>query len=205
MKKDFIPVKISKIDYWEKHFSDQLVSLAPTLNIDPTQVTSITQEIDDHRTAYSEADLAKKAAKAKVAQMQRLKTQTLRSIRKLVRQIKASPAYTESIGKSMGIIGPEDSKELTEPTLRVRSIGGRAVISYKKYRSDGIYLYSRRGHETALVLLAADNRSPYVDTRPNLNPSEPEQREYAAYYMLNDEPVGKMGSIHLLLVAPEPH
>lgn len=203
MKKDFIPVKIESIDAWEHNFSIQLAEHASALGISPAQLASIAQQIDDHRVAYAEAHAAKQTAKSKVATMQQLKTQTLRSVRKVVRQIKASPNYSSAIGRSMGIIGPEDTTELTQPVLKVQTLGGRAVISYKKYRSHGIYLYSRRGPETSLTLLAADSRSPYVDTRPNLKPNEPEQREYAAYYMLNDAQVGKMGAISRVLVSAE--
>lgn len=203
MKKDFVPIKLSKIDSWEHTFSQNLDSYAATLGFSAAQVTAIKQQINAHRSAYAEAQLAKKTARSKVTAMQQLQTTTLRAMRKMARLIKANPNYSTSMGESLGIIGPEDSREITRPTLKARTIGGRAVISYRKYRSHGIYLYSKRGHETQLTLLAADMRSPYVDTRPNLDPNEPEKRHYAAYYMLNDEPVGEMGSTTRLLVSAE--
>ncbi|MCF8459451.1 MAG: hypothetical protein K9G46_01905 [Flavobacteriales bacterium] len=205
MKSDFIPIKLVDIDAWEGRFLTALNQQAASLGITPQQLIDITQKITNHREAYVAAEEAKKVAKSKVAHMQALKVDTIRSIRKMVRQIKSSPTYASANAHSLGVIGPEDSKELTSPKLKARSVGGRAVISYRKYRSHGIYLYGKRGNETSLTLLAVDTRSPYVDTRPNLDPNAPEQREYAARYMLNDEPVGQMGNIHLLLVAPGDH
>ena len=203
MKRDFLPLKMAKVDSWEQRFSTQLDNQAAYLGISPTQVTAIKEQIDAHRTAYKEAQAAKITAKSKVAAMKTQQAITLKAVRKMVRIIKASPTYADSIGESMGIVGPEDSRELKPPVLKVRSIGGRTVISYKKYRSHGIFIYSKRGHETQLTLLAVDARSPYVDTRPNLDPNEPEKRQYAAYYMINDEPVGQMSNVTSVLVAAE--
>jgi hypothetical protein len=203
MKRDFLPLKMAKVDSWEQRFSTQLDNQAAYLGISPTQVTAIKEQIDAHRTAYKEAQAAKITAKSKVAAMKTQQAITLKAVRKIVRIIKASPTYADSIGEGMGIVGPEDSRELKPPVLKLRSIGGRTVISYKKYRSHGIFIYSKRGHETQLTLLAVDARSPYVDTRPNLDPNEPEKRQYAAYYMINDEPVGQMSNVTSVLVAAE--
>lgn len=205
MKRDFLPLKMAKVDSWEQRFSTQLDNHAAHLGISPTQVTAIQDQITAHRTAYKEAQDAKRVAKSKVAAMKTQQAITLKAVRKMVRVIKASPTYASSLGESLGVVGPEDSRELKPPVLHVRSIGGRTVISYKKYRSHGIFIYSKRGHETQLTLLAVDARSPYVDTRPNLNPNEPEKREYAAYYMMNDEPVGQMGGTITILVSAEMH
>jgi cell division protein FtsB len=203
MKRDFLPLKMSKVDSWEQQFSTQLDNHAAHLGISAAQVTAMQQQIEAHRTAYKEAQAAKITAKSKVAAMITQQAITLKAVRKMVRIIKASPTYAGSIGESMGIVGPEDSRELRPPVLKIRSIGGRTVISYKKYRSQGIFIYSKRGTEPHLTLLAVDSRSPYVDTRPNLNPNEPEQRHYAAYYMINDEPVGQMSNATAVLVAAE--
>lgn len=205
MKKGFLPLKMSKVDSWEQRFSTQLDNHAAYLGISATQVTAIKEQIDAHRTAYKEAQAAKITAKSKVAAMKTQQAITLKAVRKMVRIIKASPTYASSMGESLGIVGPEDSRELRPPVLKIRSVGGRTVISYKKYSSHGVFIYSKRGTETHLTLLAVDMRSPYVDTRPNLNPNEPEQREYAAFYMINDEPVGQMSGVTSVLVAAEMH
>lgn len=110
--------------------------------------------------------------------------------RTLVGQIKASPAYTVSMGEDLGIVADESSVELTKPELTVKMEGGLPVIGFKKSKSDGIKLYSKRGSETTFSFLAVDTRSPYVDNRPNETPGTPETRAYYAYFIVNDEQVG---------------
>jgi hypothetical protein len=115
--------------------------------------------------------------------------------RALVRRIKSSPAYTVGTGEDLGIHADEDTTVITAPELRARIEGGNPVISFKKGKSDGIRLYSRRGGETAFTFLAVDTRSPYVDTRPNLEDSAAEKRDYYAYHILDDEQVGERSAI----------
>lgn len=195
MKKDFIPGRRSKLNNWEKNFLLGLTDNAAALGISATQLAAITDQVNRHRAAFEEAQMAKTTAKSKVSAMQTEQVRTVRAIRKMVRQVKASPTYSEVVGRSMGIIGPEIETELTQPTLKVKLEGSHPVIRFRKGHSHGVFIYSRRGDEKQLSLLGISTRSTYKDDRPYLDPSKPEVRYYAAYYMLNDKPIGVMGSI----------
>ncbi len=200
MKKDFIPLRNSHLDAWEETFLNALTGYSAQLGIPAPQVADITALIDAHRTSFTDALEAKTTAKGKVALMQSDKVQTVRAIRRLTRQIKASPAYTGPMGEAMGIVGPEHAPSGKPPRLKVKLVGGHPIVSYRKGGSHGIYLYSRRGNEPGFTLLAVDTRSPYADLRPNLDPSVPEERTYMAYYMHHDEQVGKAGQQTDILV-----
>jgi hypothetical protein len=115
----------------------------------------------------------------------------------LVRQIKASPAYTDVIGNELGIIGTEDTTDFSElkPSLKIQSIGGEVVVSFKKNKTDGVRIYNRRGSEAAFTFLASDTESPYVDNRSKLNPLQPAKREYFAYYIIKDDQIGQQSDI----------
>lgn len=201
MKKDFIPNKQEKLYQWEQLFVQGLANHASALGISTTQVDAITDMVDVYRAQHREAEEAKKTAKSKVKAAQEGRVTTVRAIRKLVRLIKASPGYTDSMGKTMGIIGPEDSAMERPPVLKVTLIGGHPVISYRKGSADGIVLYCMRGDEEQMTLLAVDTRSPYADTRPNLQPDAPEARHYMAYFLKNDEQVGQPSATAQILVA----
>ena len=116
-------------------------------------------------------------------------------LRALAAQLKAHAAYTDGIGEDLGIVADEDTTTLTAPVLKVEMKGGNPVIGFNKSISDGIYLYSKRGTETAFSFLATDTRSPYVDNRPNQAPGTPETREYYAYYMQADQQVGSQSNV----------
>ena len=200
MKRDFIPVTNDDLHGWEQRFAAKLATHAAELGLNVTQVTTVVDLIATHRTQFTEAYQAKATAKAKVSAMQRGKVRTVKAIRNVVRAIKASPAYTESMGKEMAIIGPEDSREIKAPVLRVKLNGTMPVISYRKGKTDGIQLQSRRSGETEFTFLAVDSQSPYTDKRPNLVAGTPEAREYRACYLKGDQPIGQIGQISVVLV-----
>lgn len=195
MKRDFIPQSRAKIDSWEQNFIKGITAYAAQLGFDAAQLTAITDQVNTHREAYREAQLIKSTAKSKIKAMQEEQLRTVQAIRKVVRQAKASPGYTETMGRSMGIIGPEDETELTRPVLKVKLDAQLPVIRFRKGQRHGVIIYSRRGDEKELTLLAIATRSPYVDRRPNLDPTMPEERHYAALYMHHDHPTGEMSAM----------
>jgi hypothetical protein len=115
--------------------------------------------------------------------------------RALVRQIKANPAYNNTMGEDLGIVAPEDTAVSLLPVLTIKLDAGKPVISFKKGKSDGIRLYSKRAGEDAFSFLAVDTHSPYTDTRVNLIPGTSEKREYYAYFFKNDEEYGDQSAV----------
>ncbi|MBC7821454.1 MAG: hypothetical protein IAG10_31590 [Planctomycetaceae bacterium] len=110
---------------------------------------------------------------------------------------KNAPAYTTTMGELLGILGPENTTDLTneKPTLQASSINpGSATIGFNKSISGGIRLESKRGAETAFSFLAIDTSSPYVDNRANAAPG-PETRQYRAQYILGDDPIGNFSNV----------
>ena len=91
---------------------------------------------------------------------------------KLVKKIKNSSNYTETIGRALGIIGSEAEAKLTQdevlPILAGKMVAGNVQIKYTRGVNDGIKLESRRGTETNFTLLEKINKPSYVDKRPNL-------------------------------------
>jgi hypothetical protein len=190
MKKDFVPKRNNDLGPWMERFVNKLPEYEALLNLAPGQVAGIETKVDTCRQLATEAHQAKNTAKGKVRAMQTGQTDTVRAIRRLVRQIKASPGYSTPVGHSLGIIGPEDSAAQDAPVLRISLMAGNPLIRYRKGRYDGIYLYCSRGHEEGYTLLATDTRSPYLDKRANLVPGQPEERRYKAIYMKDDMAVG---------------
>ena len=53
-----------------------------------------------------------------------------------------------------------------------------------------LLLNSGRDGDASFDFLARDTQTPYLDTRPLLDPAKPEIREYKAMYVLGDEEIG---------------
>jgi hypothetical protein len=112
-------------------------------------------------------------------------------IPQLVQRIKNSAAYTEAIGKDLGIIGAEiiDDFTVLKPKIKVvPAKGGTAVeIQWAKGKADSIYIEADRG--TGWQFLAIDTVPHYIDNAPITAPAT---WKYRAQYLVNDERVGEM-------------
>ncbi|MBL9117862.1 MAG: hypothetical protein JNJ83_22830 [Verrucomicrobiaceae bacterium] len=114
-----------------------------------------------------------------------VKPGALQRIYRLVQDIKSKPGYTEAMGIDLGIVGPEDTVEITVPEFSMKLEQGTGCqcvrLSFKKHGWYAVAIYSRRG-DGDWVLLGIDSESPYLDERPLLVPSQPEVREYRMRY-----------------------
>ena len=113
--------------------------------------------------------------------------------RALARRIKAHPAYTVALGNLLGIVGPEDTTDLTGMAPIISGTdrtGGVVQVDFVKLTSDGVNIYSKRDGDVGFVFLARDTATPYIDNRPLGVPGKPEIREYKAMFVLNDEEIG---------------
>ena len=111
----------------------------------------------------------------------------------MTRRIKAHPAYTAALGNLLGIVGPEDTTDLSAVAPIISGsdrTGGVVQVDFVKLTSDGVNLYSKRDGDADFVFLARDTATPYIDNRPLLTAGKPEIREYKAMFVLSDEEIG---------------
>lgn len=114
--------------------------------------------------------------------------------RALVRQIKASTAYNDSIGKALGIEGStqSDMDETTiTPELTLTIVGGQVRVGWgwqgHGNKLDMIEIHVNRG--TGYTLLTFDTTPNYTDTTPF--PATPAKWTYKAIFRKGDNPIGQ--------------
>jgi hypothetical protein len=133
-----------------------------------------------------------------------------KSIAKIVQRIKNHPNYDESIGKNLGIIGPEktidyDNAKVTF-TVR-RSDNDGVVLDFVKDEYEGVIIYAGSYpvntippsstptiEEEPVMTWTEIGRvavSPFVDTRTNQT-NKPETRFYRMRYIVKELPIGKI-------------
>jgi len=56
--------------------------------------------------------------------------------------------------------------------------GGLVILSFAKYKSDGINIYGQRENDADWVLLASTTVSPFLDNRPLLQTGNPNCRHH---------------------------
>lgn len=196
-KQDYIPKTDGDFLAWHDNYKTQVAALAATFGLTAAEVTALSDRNTDLHTRATDANTAKATAQAKTAEKQNSFRTGTNEARALANRCKTHPAYTEASGQQLGIIGPEDTTDLTnaKPTLQAAAVTTNSVtINFNKSISSGVRIQSKRGAETAFTLLAVDTASPYIDTRPNLG-AGPESRQYQAQYLLGDDAIGFVSNI----------
>jgi hypothetical protein len=155
--------------------------------------TPITNDNTDFHTKITNLNATQATARQAVADKNISRRNGEGRARALARRIKAHPAYTVALGNLLGIIGPEDTTDLTgvPPVISGSDrTGGVVQIDFNKSTSDGVNIYSKRDGDADFVFLARDTQTPYVDNRALKVAGKPEIREYKAMFVLGDEEIG---------------
>lgn len=195
---DFVKRSDADLDEQEANFNVKLPVHAAALNLDPTEVTSVTAILTGHHTVFAKMISKKAEAKGAVADNVKTKSISVAEFRRIAKKIKASKGYTEAIGKDLGIIGPDvpqPDMDKVKPKLIGIVAAGAATIKFDKGDMEGVKIYSKRGSETHFTFLGTDTHSPYHDNRPKLVEDVPEERQYFAFYFQNDYEVGQQSDI----------
>ena len=197
-KQDYIPKADGDLIAWHDNFKTQVVVAAATFGLVTADTDALTASNTELHTKFDASQAAKATALAKNADKSSAFTAGVTGARALANRIKVHPAYTAAFGQQFGIVGPEDTTDLTQqkPTLKAQAVTpGSATIGFNKSVSSGVRILSKRGAEAAFSFLAIDTSSPYVDTRANLVAGSPESRQYQAQYLNGDDLIGQLSDI----------
>lgn len=118
-------------------------------------------------------------------------------VRRLVQNIKSNDNYNESIGNDLGIIGPAQEEIIHDlkPVLRIKSVAGKPVLTWKKGVSDSLEIYVDRGDGKSFVYLGNSSKPRFADTS-GLDPSAgTAEWKYKAIFRIKDEHVGQYSDV----------
>jgi hypothetical protein len=122
---------------------------------------------------------------------------------KLVKRIKNSTNYTESIGQDLGLIGINKIDTHVYPKANLiikRDANGELVeVGFKKYHHPAVLIETRRNNGNWEYLGVA-LISPWLDNRPLQTPSVPEIREYRLCWYENNKISGDFSPIQKITV-----
>jgi len=193
-KSSFIPDPDHDFQAWLDHLMGNLTPDNGTSEADLIRLKAASDDFHLKTARMADAAaLAKQATADKNASRQAAET----LVRAEVRRIKARSDYTTGLGAHLGIEGPENTFDIitAKPDLNaVDKSGGLVFLSFSKYTSSGITIYSKRENDADWVKLARVTVSPYQDNRPLLQTGKLEMRHYTAVYMLNDDEVSQFSN-----------
>jgi len=206
MGQDLVPRQVRDYALWMECFAQVVQDAGPTLGVSVDEAQDLAAgSIRLRELTQQQVSLAS-AARAATAQRDSFCQEVRRRTATLARRLKQHPGYSLELGRRLGIehpqtpLGPADL-EGVRPVLRCSAGGdGEVVIQFRKGRLSGILLYSRRGEEEGLTLLAKQLCSPCIDVRMPMQRGVPELRQYQARYFLADQPVGQLSDITRVVV-----
>lgn len=204
-KSDYFPRPDSELLVWHDRFKANLMVRQEELSLSDADIASVTKDNQELHDVITQANSAAAAAKHATAAKTASRSTVEGKVRALVRRVKAHPAYSEALGNLLGIIGAEDTLDLAtaKPVLNaVDHTGGVVVLTFNKYKSDGINIYCQRENDSDFVFLARDTAPRYIDNRPLLTPGKPELRRYTAVYVVKDIETGLYSDELVVTCAP---
>jgi hypothetical protein len=158
--------------------------------------------------AYLETRAQLVEAQKQLMRLRKLENEQNRSMSRTVRAAGKQLRNTQNINPEVLLMlelettpaTPLDKVAAQAPTLVVRADQGTVVGRYTKHSHQGINLYCCRAGEDDYTLLGRFNMSRWDDSRPNLVPGQPEERNYYAFFVDKDRQVGARSSIVTVVV-----
>jgi hypothetical protein len=128
----------------------------------------------------------------------------LKRLFNLVVMIKYARGYDKSIGRQLGILPREDTREFPVPTFKIRVAAGdpnqKVIIRYSRHGQSAVFIQCQVG-DGDWDAGTISGRSVYEDTRPLLVPGQPELRRYRMRYW-QGEPFGNWTDVVTVTVGP---
>ena len=162
-KQDFIPNPDADFLTFHDQLKTAATSIGATLDIVAGDLTVLGNDNTAAHAKVATATTASAAAQQATADKRTTRRAVEGRVRALARRLKGHANYTEALGQQLGIIGPEDSTDLStaKPTLTGTALPhGATEIGFNKSASQGVNIYCQRGTEAAPVFLARDTTAP---------------------------------------------
>jgi hypothetical protein len=218
MKKYYLPMDEKGRLLWLKNFAGKISIYAAILNVTPAEVTAILNDLAYFDYVLDMVNKYKQNVNQRVTYKNLLlngdgntppiggipanptmgvaPTAVSAGIIKraiaLAQRIKKQASYTTAIGDELGIIGDEETIDVStmKPILVIDKIANKPNLKWKKQSMQGIKIYVDRtgnGYE----FLAIDTQPNYLDNSPLPSVGTSAIWKYKAVYILHDEEVGE--------------
>ena len=187
---DFVPTADNDLLVWVDHFITQI---SVDNEIAVVDLAALTAAKADFHIKIDHLNDAAAQAKQATADKNECRNHMVNLIRAEARRIKARASYNDGQGAQLGIVGARESHDLSSSHPELSGIDqtdGVVILTFSKYNSDGVNIYSKRDNDADWVLLNRASISPFIDRRLLLQVGKPELRHYCAIYVLKDKEIG---------------
>lgn len=127
-------------------------------------------------------------------------------LRAIIRRIKASPAYNETIGEQLGLVETGQSGFNSDDLVAALKVtakpGGVVEIVFSKQGQDAIRVDWMRKGDTSWRFGDIYTTSPGSHSEPSAPPEDPESRQYRGILLKKNVAVGNYSPIYTIVTTP---
>ncbi|MFA8434776.1 MAG: hypothetical protein ACEPOZ_09705 [Marinifilaceae bacterium] len=192
VRHDFIEKSEEGFDVKSENFCKKIEVYAATLGLTTEQVDGIKGILTGISNARQLKNTKKLETKASIVAYNEQRKYGEVAIRDFKRIIESSANCTPAILEELGMANSKRSVDTDnqQPDLSVRMLAGVPQIRYSKIPFDGIRLWSRI-NDGPFDFQETVTHNSFDDHRPMLDPTQPEVREYYAFYISKRKIVGQ--------------
>ena len=182
---------------WVSGLNDKITIHATVLGLSSSQLAEFKSYCDALLIQLKAADAKRQEAKQAVNNKTKCIEEKGGALRAYIAHIKTNPKFTEAIGHDMDILPTGNGTERTnfKLVLSVEVLMGVMHLKFKRYNTDGIYLYMRKAGSTDWSMLAQSKKSPYKFAYQLADPLVPERLEFKAIAVKDDEKYGSFSDV----------
>jgi hypothetical protein len=202
---DFVPSGDHGIQAWGEKLRAKLAADPAAHGVSAEKVAALEAANADFRTRVAAVADITSAAKRVIADKDQSGAALIALGRDIARTIKVRPGYTAGEGRELGIVGHQLSFDPTtaKPSLSgTDKTGEKVELRFTKGPTAGVNVYCQREGDKGWVPVGRANHSPFIDTRPLLQPDKAELRRYAAIYVIHDQEIGQYSDTLEISCAP---
>ncbi len=194
---NFIPSPDGEVVNWLNNFKAKLSLRATVLGLDTTQVDAQKVVCDNLLAAIGTAIASKTTYDSEMANKKQVSSDSIKSLRSFIKNIKTNAAYTDAIGNELGIIASTTSinNASYKSVLKADLHPGYILLKFTKKGAEGINLYTRIKGETDWSKIGFFGHSPCTDARPLAVANQAENREYMCIGLVKDHEIGMQSDI----------
>lgn len=195
--RDYFPGSDDRLAVWSASYKENIAVHGPTLGLTASEVTEQEDAAESVRTAVDSLEMKRNQAKEASAFKRRMVKEKGAALRKCIARIKTHAAYTEDIGRELGIVGPSQILDISKvkPELKLTVYPGYVSIAFNKQGLEGVVIFTRIKGTLGWEKLGTDFASPFLDKRPLKEVNQPEFREYMGMYTNLRESIGQQSDI----------
>ena len=199
MATDIIPQSYPNLDTWLDNLKAELQTRGTRLGLTGEALTKFVARLDAVSVPVKKWVAAQKAVDDTSGQLATALEAHLPEIRREIKHMKTSAAYTDGDGEAMRIVGSgngEFDPEGYRPTLTAEAFSGYVRIKGSKGGVKSMNIYTRlKGQPGWKVAIARRSKFPWDDDSALAQPGVPETREYRAIGVLDDKEIGQPSDI----------